>query len=78
MQFQTVSLEFSVERDLQWGHRASLHSLRVTELFFPFVVNILFKIILYTILLHCFAHLAFSWFVAPIDNLKLVIFPHEF
>lgn len=78
VQFQTVSLQLSVERGLQQGHRASLHSMRVTEPFFPFFVNILFKTILYAILLHCFAHLAFSWFVPPIDNLKLIIFPCEF
>lgn len=56
MQFQTVSLQLSVERDLERGERASLCSLRLTELFFPFFVNILFKIILYAVLLHCFAH----------------------
>lgn len=75
MRFQTVSLPFS-ERGLYSRDSELVCSLRVADLFFPFFVNILFKIILYTILLHCFSHFAFSWFVPPI--VKVIIFPHEF
>lgn len=77
MWFQTVPLQFS-ERGVYSRGTDLVCSLRVTELFFPFFVNILLKIIVYSILLHCFSHFAFLWFVSPIVYRKLLFFHMNF
>lgn len=77
MWFQTVPLQFS-ERGFYSRGTELVCSLRVTELFFPFFVTRLLKIIVYSILLHCFSHFTFLWFVSPIVNLKLLFFHMNF
>lgn len=61
------------EGSYSWGP-ASFFFLRVTVQFFPLFVNIMFRTTFDAILLHCFARLAFSRFLPPIDNQADVFF----